>query len=165
MAGICVEGLNHPQTTLFKNTFFSLGAAVLLLLLLLRWIGGTPTQAPVLFWAMSVAWPWLMGYALISGRGVSLSRGSPWGALLVMTTLVVGVLTIVALDPPMGTVEVDAVLVGFASVVLIVLCIGWWRLLRPVRPHAAEEVARPWLYIALAIIAAIGIFMDKLGVI
>ena len=150
---------------LFKNTFFRLGAAALLLLLLLRLLGSTPTQAPVLFWALSVAWPWLMGYAIISERGVSLSQGSPWGALLVMTALMVGALTIVALDLPMVTVKLDAVLVGLLSVVLIVLCIGWWRLLRPKRPHAAEQVARPGLYIVLAIIAAIGIFMDKLGAI
>jgi hypothetical protein len=147
----------------FNKILFRMGLATLLILILLRLLGvGLAQESPVI-WGLSFAWPYLVGLALVSERNASLSRASPWSALLLMTTLMVGMLTSAAMGLPMGEVKIDAFLVGSFGFVLAVLCVGWWRLMRPTMPHASEAIARPWLYIVLAIVAAIGVVMDKLG--
>ncbi len=118
-------------------------------------------SSPNLFLALSFAWPFLVCSALASEQGVSVSQGSPWGALVVMTSLIVGLLTMIALGFPMGEVQMDAILVGFLGFVSVVLCIGWWRMMRPKKPHASEERARPWLYLALGVVTAIAVAVDK----
>jgi len=149
---------------IFDSTLFRLSLATLLLLLLLRLLGGNPPQTPETLWMLSFVWPFLMGYALALDRGVSLSTGSPWGALVVITSLMAGMLTVGAMGL-LGQAKIDAFLVGWFGIVLAVLCVGWWRLLRPKKRYSAEAVARPWLYIILGIVAAIGVVLNKMGLI
>lgn len=149
---------------IFGSTLFRLSLATLLLLLLLRLLGGNPPQMPEALWVLGFAWPFLMGYALALDRGVSLSTGSPWGALVVMSSLMAGMFTMGVLGL-LGEVKIDATLVGLVGIVLAVLCVGWWRLLRPKKPYRAEAVARPWLFIILGIVAAIGVLLNKMGLI
>lgn len=149
----------------FKSILFRTGLVTLVALILLRLLGLDPTRAPAAFWTMSFAWPFLMGMAIVLEKGVSVSRGSPWGALVVITSLMAGLLTLVAMGLPMGQVTFDPILVGLLGIPFVFVCVGWWRLLRPAKPHSVEEGARPWLYIALVIVAAIGVLLDKLELI
>lgn len=149
---------------ILRSTLFRLSLATFLLLVFLRLLGGNPPQMPEALFALSFAWPFLMGYALALDRGVSLSTGSPWSALVVMSSLMAGMLTMGVLGL-LGEAKIDAILVGLVGIVFAVLCVGWWRLLRPKKPYSAEAVARPWLFIILGIVAAIGVLLNKMGLI
>ncbi|OEZ00918.1 MULTISPECIES: hypothetical protein [Stenotrophomonas] len=147
------------------NRFFRAGLGALFTLILLRLIWSNPVSSPNIFWALSFAWPFLVASALAYEQGVSVSQGSPWSALVVITSLIVSLLTMIALGLPMDEVQMDAFLVGFFGFVSVVLCIGWWRMMRPKKPHASEARARPWLYLALGVVTAIAVAVDKFDLI
>src|SRR5579859_2529412 len=84
--------------------------------------------------ALAIAWPFACGVGIMWEKNVSIGGwGSPWRALLVITSLFIGVTTDFALG--IGVLyspksEVPLPLTLFIALIAMVCAVGWWRLLR-----------------------------------
>jgi hypothetical protein len=142
---------------------FKLGMGTLAALLILRVFLGRSAVTGDLFWLMSFGWPFLVCSAIASGKGASMSQASPWSALVIITTLMAGFLTMVVMGLPLEGMQIDPFLIGFFALVLAVVCVGWWRLLRPAKAQPSQDVARRWLWVVFGLVTATCILIDKLG--
>ena len=144
-----------------RKSLVLLGIGAFGALILLSLFGATTDSN--LTWGLAYGWPFCFFMGLALSKDVSISTTSPWGVLVVISTLIAGSLAIVVL-PPITPQQIDPFWAVFLLLVTGFIAVGWTRLLTQSQDSIMRETsARPWLLISFAAVLVLVVVLRQIG--